>query len=167
MIAEDRKCSSRTWSGFATNFELRKGGYKVPRDQVFISYSHDPILSPTTNCRPFWRRQKKEGLVILWVYVSSCLYDETEIKDYQASHDILKPLDRLTPAEQSGVLAALQKDQRGCGERSRFLAGCGDFLSMPQSQHRRQWQKAQCELRCADRDWRTGRDASSHRTSTH
>jgi hypothetical protein len=47
---------------------------------------------------------EKQGLVILWVYVSSCLYDETEIGDYQAAHDISKPLDGLTPAEQNRVL---------------------------------------------------------------
>jgi hypothetical protein len=46
-----------------------------------------------------------EGLVILWVYLSSCLYDETEIGAYQAAHDISKPLDSLPPAEQNAVLA--------------------------------------------------------------
>jgi hypothetical protein len=56
---------------------------------------------------PLLEASKKEGLVILWVYLSSCLYDETEVKDYQASHDISKPLDRLTLAEQGGVLAAV------------------------------------------------------------
>jgi hypothetical protein len=35
---------------------------------------------------------ENEGLLILWIHVSSCLYDEIEIKDYQASHDISKPL---------------------------------------------------------------------------
>jgi hypothetical protein len=47
----------------------------------------------------------KEGLVILWVHLSSCLYDETEIGAYQATHDISKPLDGLPPAEQNAVLA--------------------------------------------------------------
>ena len=46
-----------------------------------------------------------EGLVILWVYLSSCLYDETEIGAYQAAHDISKPLDSLPPVEQNAVLA--------------------------------------------------------------
>jgi hypothetical protein len=53
---------------------------------------------------PLLEAAEKEGLVILWVYLSSCLYDETEIKDYQATHDISKPLDSLTPAEQGSVL---------------------------------------------------------------
>jgi hypothetical protein len=34
---------------------------------------------------PILDAAKKQGLVILWIYVSSCLYDETEIKDYQAA----------------------------------------------------------------------------------
>ena len=54
---------------------------------------------------PLLNAAEKEGLVILWVYLSSCLYDETEIGDYQAAHDISKPLNSLTPAEQDHVLA--------------------------------------------------------------
>ena len=54
---------------------------------------------------PLLEAAEKQGLVILWVYLSSCLYDETEIKDYQAAHDISKPLNSLTPAEQDHVLA--------------------------------------------------------------
>ena len=49
----------------------------------------------------------KDGLVILWIHLSSCLYDEMEIKDYQAAHDVSKPLDSLTPAEQNRLLAGI------------------------------------------------------------
>ena len=56
---------------------------------------------------PLLEAAEKQGLVILWVYVSSCLYDETEIKNYQAAHDIAKPLNSLTLAEQDNVLAQL------------------------------------------------------------
>lgn len=48
---------------------------------------------------------ERRGVVILWVYISYCLYDETEIKDYQAAHDISKPLDSLSPSEQNRILA--------------------------------------------------------------
>jgi hypothetical protein len=58
---------------------------------------------------PLLAAAEKDGLVILWVYVSSCLYDETEIQKYQAAHDIARPLDHLTPAEQGDVLAAICK----------------------------------------------------------
>jgi hypothetical protein len=53
---------------------------------------------------PLLEAAEKQGVVILWVYLSSCLYDETKIGDYQAAHDISKPLDSLTPAEQGAVL---------------------------------------------------------------
>src|SRR5262249_41470711 len=43
----------------------------------------------------------------LWVYLSSCLYEETEIADYQAAHDISKPLANLIPAQQSRVLTEI------------------------------------------------------------
>jgi hypothetical protein len=54
---------------------------------------------------PLLNAAEKEGLVILWVYLSSCLFDETEIGDYQAAHEISKPLNSLTTAEQDHVLA--------------------------------------------------------------
>jgi internalin A len=41
---------------------------------------------------------------ILWVYISHCLYDETEIEHYQAANEISKPLDSLTSPEQNRVL---------------------------------------------------------------
>jgi hypothetical protein len=54
---------------------------------------------------PLLDAAKKEGLRILWVYISHCLYDETEIERYQAANEISKPLDSLTPSEQNRVLA--------------------------------------------------------------
>jgi hypothetical protein len=41
---------------------------------------------------PLLEAAQKEGLVILWVYVSSCSYKYTEIKNYQAAHNVSKPL---------------------------------------------------------------------------
>jgi WD40 repeat protein len=54
---------------------------------------------------PLLEAAEEQGLIILWVYLSSCLYDETEIGKYQAAHDVSKPLKGLTPAEQDDVLA--------------------------------------------------------------
>jgi hypothetical protein len=53
---------------------------------------------------PLLDAAKREGLVILWVYISHCLYDETEIEHYQAASEISKPLDSLTLSEQNRVL---------------------------------------------------------------
>ncbi len=61
---------------------------------------------------PLLEAAEKQGLVILWVYVSSCLYDETDIKDYQAAHDISKPLNSLTLSEQDQVLAEICREIR-------------------------------------------------------
>jgi hypothetical protein len=59
---------------------------------------------------PLLEAAKKDGLVILWVHLSSCLYDETEIKDYQATHDISRSLDSLTRAEQNRLLAGICRE---------------------------------------------------------
>ena len=58
---------------------------------------------------PLLNAAKNHGLVILWIYVSSCLYQETEIGDYQAAHDISKALDRLTLGEQNAMLLDICK----------------------------------------------------------
>jgi hypothetical protein len=54
---------------------------------------------------PLLEAAERQGLVILWIYVGSCLYEETEIGKYQAAHDISNPLSRLTAADQDHVLA--------------------------------------------------------------
>jgi hypothetical protein len=53
---------------------------------------------------PLLKDAEKQGKVILWIYVSSCLYKETDIGDYQAAHDTSKPLDTLTRGEQNAML---------------------------------------------------------------
>jgi hypothetical protein len=74
------------------------GGLAGKSKLPWIDFIADNELPPLLNAA------EKEGLVILWVYLSSCLYDETEIRDYQAAHDIAKPLDSLTPAKQNAIL---------------------------------------------------------------
>jgi hypothetical protein len=58
---------------------------------------------------PLLEAAKKDGLIIFWIYVSSCLYEETEIGNYQAAHDISKPLDFLKSATQAAVLLSVCK----------------------------------------------------------
>jgi hypothetical protein len=48
---------------------------------------------------------ESEGLTVIWVYISDCLYDATEIKDYQAAHDVSRSLDMLSPAKRNQELA--------------------------------------------------------------
>jgi TIR domain len=53
---------------------------------------------------PLLDAAKKKEATILWVPVSYTLYDETEIKDYQAASDPAQPLKSLGEADQDRVL---------------------------------------------------------------
>ena len=56
---------------------------------------------------PLLKAARSNGLIILWVCVSACLYEETEISAYQAAHDISRPLDSLKRAEQNAILVQI------------------------------------------------------------
>jgi O-acetyl-ADP-ribose deacetylase (regulator of RNase III) len=56
---------------------------------------------------PLLAAAKQDGVTILWAHLSACLYSETEIEKYQAAHDVGRPLDSLTPAEQNGALVRI------------------------------------------------------------
>ena len=53
---------------------------------------------------PLLNATQHEGLTIVWICLSACLFNETEIKHYQAAHDISVPLDKLSEADQNDVL---------------------------------------------------------------
>ena len=53
---------------------------------------------------PLLEAAKDGGLRIIWVYVSGADYKRTPIKDYQAAHDISRPLDARNSAKQNEEL---------------------------------------------------------------
>lgn len=56
---------------------------------------------------PLLEAARNEGVPILWVAVSHCLYEETQIASYQAANNPMRPLDSLRAAEQNKVLASI------------------------------------------------------------
>lgn len=49
----------------------------------------------------------KADVSVLWVSLSACMYDETEIAKYQAINDPSKPLDKLSKAQQNETLVRI------------------------------------------------------------
>lgn len=54
---------------------------------------------------PLLKAAQGEGITIFWIYLSSCLYEQTEIAMYQAAHDVSKPLDALTKSKRQAVFS--------------------------------------------------------------
>ena len=54
---------------------------------------------------PLLKAAEEDGLTIYWIYLNSCLYEETEIANYQAAHNISRPLASLKKDEREAVLS--------------------------------------------------------------
>lgn len=51
-----------------------------------------------------------EGLTIIWILVSACLYEDTAIEMFQAAHNVENPLDSLSPSQQNQVLTEIGRE---------------------------------------------------------
>jgi hypothetical protein len=56
---------------------------------------------------PLLAAAEKDGLIILWIAVSSSMYKETEIEQYQATNNPSRPLDVLSAAKQKQELVRI------------------------------------------------------------
>jgi tetratricopeptide (TPR) repeat protein len=54
---------------------------------------------------PLLKAAQDQGVTVFWIYLSSCLYEQTEIATYQAAHDVSKPLDRLDKPHRQAILS--------------------------------------------------------------
>ena len=57
-----------------------------------------------------FRKAEKEGLLIFWISISHCLYDETELKDFQCANNPSRPLDNMPEYEQNQRLTEICQD---------------------------------------------------------
>ncbi len=58
---------------------------------------------------PLLNKAKDDGVTIFWVKLSECLTETTDIRHYQAAHDIGKPLDKLSKADRVSVLTEVAR----------------------------------------------------------
>ena len=58
---------------------------------------------------PLLEAAQDEGLTIVWILISDCMYEESEIEKYQAAHALNKPLISLQPSEEAAVLKKICK----------------------------------------------------------
>ncbi|MCP5516532.1 MAG: toll/interleukin-1 receptor domain-containing protein [Verrucomicrobiales bacterium] len=56
---------------------------------------------------PLLKAVQDEGVTVFWICLSSCLHEQTEIADYQAAHDVSKPLDRLSKPDRQAMLSEI------------------------------------------------------------
>jgi hypothetical protein len=54
---------------------------------------------------PLLRAAEQEGATVFWICLSSCLYEQTEIEQYQPAHDVARPLNKMTPPDREAILS--------------------------------------------------------------
>ena len=56
---------------------------------------------------PLLNAAQEGGATVFWICLSSCLYEQTEIANYQAAHDPTKPLDKLSKPHRQAALSEI------------------------------------------------------------
>jgi len=56
---------------------------------------------------PLLQAASVDGLSVIWIAVSACLYREADIEKYQAANDPARPLDTLRPSEANRTLVRI------------------------------------------------------------
>ena len=56
---------------------------------------------------PLLKAAENGGTKIFWIYLSSCLYEETEIANYHAAHDVKTPLDQMDKPKRKAMFSEL------------------------------------------------------------
>ena len=69
---------------------------------------------------------KEGGAQLLWVYLSSAGWEETALKEFQATHDTKIPLDARPRPEQNEILKSVAQQVKEAALRS-----TGRFKSLP------------------------------------
>jgi hypothetical protein len=78
-----------------------------------------------------------QELTILWVYLRPCMYKQTPIADYQAAHELTKPLSLMTPRRREQVILEVCEriqdtlDRNGALGPSLFTTASSDALLPP------------------------------------
>ena len=76
----------------------------VSRHFLASNFIHDKELPPLLE-----RADKEDGFRILWVYLSECNFEETPIKEFDAAHEPLEPLEGLGLADKNRVLKEISQ----------------------------------------------------------
>jgi hypothetical protein len=80
---------------------------------------------------PLLKAAEEEGLTILWIAVSSSLYEATVIGDYQATNNPDRPLDLLRPSERTRQLVRIATKIKEAATAPIRLPGDGSIAIAP------------------------------------
>jgi tetratricopeptide (TPR) repeat protein len=106
---------------------------------LFVSeYFLDSKFIKENELPPLIKAANERGVIILWIYVSECLYEEIkEIEKRQAAHDISKPLDSLSESELNKVLKQICMKIKEAAEKVLPLRKKADENILAQSAQRK------------------------------